>query len=205
MCKTCKKSLLDVENVILIRYYYYTVKTRALYESTDEQAGQPADNRPNSDGLWDVHQTVPELMVLVDWWPGPPMWKRVGSDPHPDPKCRSGTVANTNPHRQLKAKDTRMTCHFGLNTWLWQKLPNVHGCLEGHHCPVTYLQGNSADTCAHRRQPAFEPIASPTIFRSFRCRFFHWLHCFRGCSCPWASIHPRHHQVSSSWGLNHVW
>jgi len=55
MCKTCKKSLLDVENAILIRYYYYTAKTRALVESTDGPAGQPADNLPNSEGLGNVH------------------------------------------------------------------------------------------------------------------------------------------------------
>ena len=42
MCKTCKKSLLDVENAILIRYDYYTAKTRALYESTHGPAGHPA-------------------------------------------------------------------------------------------------------------------------------------------------------------------
>jgi len=51
MCKTYKRSLLDVENAILIRYYYYTAKTKALYESADGPAGQPADNPPNSDGL----------------------------------------------------------------------------------------------------------------------------------------------------------
>ena len=93
MCKTCKKSLLDVENAILIRYYYYKARTRALYESTDGPAGQPADNPPNSDRLWDVHRTVPELMVPVHWGPGQPIWKRVGSDLYPDPKRRSGTVA----------------------------------------------------------------------------------------------------------------
>jgi len=76
MCKTCKKSLLDIENAILIKYYQYTAKTRALYESTDGLAGQPADNRPNSDGLWDVHRTVPYLTVPVDWWPGPPIGNR---------------------------------------------------------------------------------------------------------------------------------
>ena len=65
ICKTCKKSLLDVENMILIRYYYETAKTRALYESTDGPAGQPVDNPPNPDRLGDVHRTVPELMVRV--------------------------------------------------------------------------------------------------------------------------------------------
>ena len=94
--QTCKKSLLDVENVILITYYYYTAKTRALYESTNGPAAQPADNPPNSDGLWDAHWTVPELIVRVYWRPGLPIWKQVSSNPYPDPKPQSGTVANTN-------------------------------------------------------------------------------------------------------------
>jgi len=95
MCKTCKKSLLDVENAILIRYYYCTAKTRALYESTDGPAGQPADYPPNSNGLRDVHRTVAKMTARVNWRPGPPIWKWVGSDPFPDPKRQSRTVANT--------------------------------------------------------------------------------------------------------------
>jgi len=39
ICKACKKSLLDVEIPILIRYYYVTAKTTALYESIDGPAG----------------------------------------------------------------------------------------------------------------------------------------------------------------------
>jgi len=51
ICKSCKKSLLDVENTILITYYSETAKTRVLYESTDEPTGQPAEMLPNSDEL----------------------------------------------------------------------------------------------------------------------------------------------------------
>jgi len=75
-----QKLLLDVENAILIGYYYYTAKTRALYESTDGPTGQHADNPPNSDGLWDVHRTIPKLTVQMYWWPRPPICKRVGSN-----------------------------------------------------------------------------------------------------------------------------
>jgi hypothetical protein len=64
-CKTCKNILLVVEYAILIRYYYQTTKTRALYESIDGPAGRPADKPPNSDGLGDYHRTVPKLMVRV--------------------------------------------------------------------------------------------------------------------------------------------
>jgi len=38
-CKSCKNRLLDVEYVILIRYYYQTSRTRAVYESTDGPTG----------------------------------------------------------------------------------------------------------------------------------------------------------------------
>jgi len=98
MYKTCKNSLLDVENAILIRYYYYTVTTRSLYESTDGPAGQPADKQPNSDRLWDVQRTVPELAVQVYWPPGPPIRTQVGSDPSPDPTegCSETVTETTN-------------------------------------------------------------------------------------------------------------
>ena len=38
-CQTCKNKLLAVEYTILIRYYYQTANTRAIYESTDGPAG----------------------------------------------------------------------------------------------------------------------------------------------------------------------
>ena len=60
-CKTCKNISFVVEYAILIRYYYETAKTRALYESIDG----PADNVPNSDGLGDFHRNVPKLTVHV--------------------------------------------------------------------------------------------------------------------------------------------
>jgi len=36
----------------LVKYNYQAGKTRALYESTNEPAGQLADNPPSSNGLW---------------------------------------------------------------------------------------------------------------------------------------------------------
>ena len=65
-CKASKKVLLVVEYTILIRYYYQTAKTQALYESIDGPAGRPAHNPPNSEGLGDYHQTIPEFTVQVD-------------------------------------------------------------------------------------------------------------------------------------------
>jgi len=94
-CKTCKKSLLVADCVILIRYYHQTAKTTALYESTNGPAGWPADNPPKSDGFGYLHWTVSELTVRVFWQPGPSIWQWLGSDLDPDPKRRSGTVANT--------------------------------------------------------------------------------------------------------------
>jgi len=64
-CKTSKKRLLAAEYLVLIIYNYPTTKTRTLYKSTDGPAGRPADNPPNSDGLEDLHRTVPELTVRV--------------------------------------------------------------------------------------------------------------------------------------------
>jgi len=90
-CKTCKNILLVVDNAILIRYYSHTAKTRGLYELING----PADNPPSSDGLGVYPQTVPKLTVLVYWQLGPPMSQRFGSDPYPDLKSLSWTVANT--------------------------------------------------------------------------------------------------------------
>jgi len=86
---------LVVENAILIRYYSYTPKARALIECIDGPAGRTADNTPNSDVLGVYHQTVPELTVWVWWQPGPPIWQRFRLDPDTDPKWRSQTIANT--------------------------------------------------------------------------------------------------------------
>jgi len=65
ICKTCKKSLFDVENTILIGNYYQTAKTRALYEPTGGPAGQPADHLPSSDRLSEAHRNVPESTFWV--------------------------------------------------------------------------------------------------------------------------------------------
>jgi len=73
-CKACKNISLVVENVILIRYYSHTPNARALIESMDGPAGQPADNPPDSDGLAVYHRTVPKFTV------------QVFKNPDPDPK-----------------------------------------------------------------------------------------------------------------------
>jgi len=112
-CKTCKNRLLAVENLILVIYNYPTTKTRTLYKSKDGAAGQPADNPPNSDGLGDFHRTVPKLMVQVYWKPGLPIWQRFGSDPDPDPKWQSRTVANTSSTTSPRGtSQTDTTCWF---------------------------------------------------------------------------------------------
>jgi len=92
---TSKSSLMVAENFILIRYYWHTANTRALYESIDGPPVRPADNPPNSDGLGVYHGTVPKWAVRVYWQPGPPIWQRFGLNPAPDPKWRSGNVAYT--------------------------------------------------------------------------------------------------------------
>jgi len=94
-CKTCKNRLLAVEYLILTIYNYPTAKTRTLYKSTDGPAGLPAHNPPNSDGLGDFHRTMPEMTVGVYWQPGPSCFQRFSSNPDPDPKWPSGTIANT--------------------------------------------------------------------------------------------------------------
>jgi len=97
-CSTSQSSLMVAENLILIRYYEHTANTWALYESIDKPAVRPADNPPNSDGLGVYHGSVPEWAVRVHWRPGPPICQRFGLDPDPDPKWRSGTVANARYH-----------------------------------------------------------------------------------------------------------
>jgi len=94
-CKTSKKRLLDVEYVILIKYYYQTAKTRVLYESTDRSTTQPANNPPNSDRVGDVHWTIPKSTVLVYWEPGLSIGKRFSFITDLDPKWLFGTVTNT--------------------------------------------------------------------------------------------------------------
>jgi len=75
---------------------------------------RPADNPPNSDGLGVYHGTVPEWAVRVYWRPGPPIWPRFGLDPDPDPKWRSGTVANTSHY--LFCPFRQQLCWFWVNT-----------------------------------------------------------------------------------------
>jgi hypothetical protein len=52
---TSKARLLAAEYLMLIIYDYQTTKIRAVYESSDGPAGQPADNPANSDWLGDRH------------------------------------------------------------------------------------------------------------------------------------------------------
>jgi len=94
-CSTSKSILLVGENAILIRYYWHTANSRAVYEFIDCPAGRPADNPPNSDGLGVYHGTIPEWAVWVYWRPGPPIWQRFDLDPDLDLKWQSGTIANT--------------------------------------------------------------------------------------------------------------
>jgi len=70
-CKTCKNVLLVVENMILIRYYEQTAKTRALDEFIDGAAGRPGDKLPKSGGLGVYQKTVPKLAVRVGRLPRP--------------------------------------------------------------------------------------------------------------------------------------
>jgi len=97
-CKACKNISLVVENAILIIYYQQTPKTNAVYESINGPAGRPTDSPLNSDGLEVYRQTITMLMVRAYWQPGLPIWQRLGLNPDPDLKWRSGSVANT---RQL--------------------------------------------------------------------------------------------------------
>ena len=94
-CSTSKSWFMVAANLILTRYYQHTANTKALYESIYGPAVRPADNPHNSDQLGVYHWTVPKWAVRVYWCLGPPIWQRFGLDPDPDPKWRSGTVANT--------------------------------------------------------------------------------------------------------------
>jgi len=73
-CKSSKKWLLDVDSVILIRYYYQTAKPRALYKSTDGPAGQLTDAPSNSAQLRDVHYIIHYMMIRSNWQTGSPGW-----------------------------------------------------------------------------------------------------------------------------------
>jgi len=64
---------LVVENPILIRYYYQTPKTRALYESMHGPAGWSTNSAPKWERLGVDNQTVLELTVRIYWQPGRPM------------------------------------------------------------------------------------------------------------------------------------
>ena len=53
--------------MVLEKCIYQAAKTRALYESTNEPAGQPANNPPNSDGLWiSIERILSWLLGSVD-------------------------------------------------------------------------------------------------------------------------------------------
>jgi len=124
IAKHPKRDLLAAEYLVLIMYNYPTAKTSALYESTDGAAGWPSDNPANSEGLEDSHRTVPELTVWVYWQPWPPIWQRLRSDPDPDPKWWSGTVANTRPGRaewqkQQNRPPREMLCTGHLRWTVW--------------------------------------------------------------------------------------
>jgi len=82
-CKTCKKRLLALKYLLLIIYNYSNAKTRTLYKYTDGPTGRPGDNPPNSDGVGDFHQMVPELIVQIYPLTGPPICQQLCSDPDP--------------------------------------------------------------------------------------------------------------------------
>jgi len=92
-CKICKMWLLAAKYLILVIYNYPTATTSTWYKSTDGPAGRPADNPPHSDGFRDIYQTVPKLTVRENWESRPPICQRFISDPDPDRKWQSGTVA----------------------------------------------------------------------------------------------------------------
>jgi len=144
-CMACKHVLLAVENAILMRYYLQTAKTRVLCESIDGPDGWPAENLPNSVGLGVCHQTVPGLT-----WQGYlkarlPFWQRLRSNPDPDPKWRSGTVANTGKTlcnlvvvRQvaranngiLVPADRALDMTNIENNWKWRNVCSKETCTE---------------------------------------------------------------------------
>jgi len=68
----------------------------------DGPAGRPTDNPPDSHLLGVYHQTIRELWVRVYWAPRLPIWQWFGFGPDPDPKWRSGTVANTSDGHNLE-------------------------------------------------------------------------------------------------------
>jgi len=141
-------------NAILIRYQWQLANLRALYESIDGPAGRPAENLPNSDGLGVYHGTVPEWAVRVYWRPGPPIWQRFGLDPDPDPKWRSGTVANTkqsgclggNAHFNGSVQVPTLTRNRSCRLEPLLTLP--FGDVAGYSKPAFYTEGIS-----HWKQP----------------------------------------------------
>ena len=81
-------------------YNYPTAKTRTLYKSTDGCA----DNRPNTDGLGDIHRTVPELTVRVYWQPGQATFKSFSSDPDRYPRPQGWNVPNTTSAKNISVR-----------------------------------------------------------------------------------------------------
>jgi len=94
-CTVFKTGVWDASWAIFIKYSCRMTKARAVYECTDGPAGQPTDNPPNSDGLGAIHRTVPELTAQVYLQPGPRIGWWFGSNPDPDLKRWSETVAYT--------------------------------------------------------------------------------------------------------------
>jgi len=149
-CRLCKKRLLAVEYRILVIYNNPTANRRTLYKSTDRPAGRPTDNPPKSDGLGDIHQTVPELMVRVYWQPGPPIGQQFSWDPDPDPKRRSGTVA----HNSCPAN--------GNETW---KEEVWWGSLRCDHLPIDDWKPPVYDDCHSGRSRICNQSSQPVNSR----------------------------------------
>jgi hypothetical protein len=94
-CKTWIKWLLDINDVILIRYYCQPATSNALNESTDSSTGQPADNPPNPEVLGNFPCNLPVLLVWAYWQPGSWVLSQFISDLDADPIWQSWTIANT--------------------------------------------------------------------------------------------------------------
>lgn len=117
--------------MILIRYYYQTKKTRALYISMDEPAGRPTAMPPNSVRLRDYSSTVPKLMILGYWQPELKIWLYFGLDQDPEPKWRTRTVAKIISACVAFAQSIRvpLVVHVSVVQYLLFKFWDVIICL----------------------------------------------------------------------------
>jgi len=141
---------------------------------------RPTDNPPNSDGLGVYHGTVPEWAVQVYWQPGPPIWQRFGLDPDPDPKWRSGTVANTSHtdasrcFQMLPDRLNAMQCGLRCSETTFPVLPNAPEVVEQntrifwrvYSCPQNATKSNYYNVQISELLGVLGVLAvSPRLFR----------------------------------------